>query len=284
MATLPAVAQVADATKKAAGSSAEEAYEGPSFGAPPEVRGERRVDEAKLVKEASTRGLTEERRDAVRRKALAEIPWWYSPHAHLAATTGIGLVVLAASIFSIARLERAVRWTDLLVIPAVVLFSNYYEWRVHRDVLHKRFWPFEVIYDKHTPMHHMVYVEEDMAIRSVKEFRLVLIPAAGVLGIVLGAAPVAFALAHLWSPAAGWLFLLTASLFMVSYEVLHLCYHAPATSFIGRRRLIARLRAHHARHHDPRLMQRYNFNVTVPLFDWIMGTMAPKRGEPRPRR
>jgi hypothetical protein len=23
-------------------------------------------------------------------------------------------------------------------------------------------------------------------------------------------------------------------------------------------------------------MQRYNFNVTVPLFDWIMGTMAPK--------
>ena len=169
-----------------------------------------------------------------------------------------------------------VRWTDALVIPFVVLLANYFEWRVHKRVLHKRFWPFEVIYDKHTPMHHMVYVEEDMALRSVKEFRLVLIPAAGVLGIVLAAAPIAFVLARYWSGAAGWLFLLTASLFMVSYEVLHLCYHAPTDSFIGRRKIIARLRAHHAKHHDPRLMQKYNFNVTVPLFDWIMGTMAPR--------
>jgi Fatty acid hydroxylase superfamily len=275
MAMLPVVPQdVTDSTKKP-----DHAYVGPSFGAPVEVREERRQDEKELVKEASTRGLTEARRNAVRQKALAAIPWWYSPHGHLAATTGIGLVVLVGSIIAIARLDPGVRWTDLLVIPGVVLLANYYEWRVHRDVLHKRFWPFEVIYDKHTPMHHMIYVEQDMAIRSVKEFRLVLIPAAGVLGIVLGAAPVALALSHFWSPAAGWLFLLTASLFMVSYEVLHLCYHAPASSFIGRRRLIARLRAHHARHHDPRLMQRYNFNVTVPLFDWLMGTMAPKRGQ-----
>jgi sterol desaturase/sphingolipid hydroxylase (fatty acid hydroxylase superfamily) len=122
----------------------------------------------------------------------------------------------------------------------------------------------------------MVYIEDDMALRSVKEFRLVLSPAAGVLGIVLAAAPAAFVIARFWSPAAGWLFLLSASLFMVSYEILHLCYHAPEGSLVSRIALIRILRAHHARHHDPRLMQRYNFNVTVPLFDWIMGTMAPR--------
>jgi hypothetical protein len=228
-----------------------------------------------LVKEAAGRGLTEARRNAVRQKALGEIPWWYNPYAHLASTTGIGLVVL---IVSVLRLHD-VRWTDLLVIPVVVLIANFYEWHVHKTVLHRRFWPFEVIYDKHTPMHHMVYVEEDMALRSAQEFRLILIPAAGVLGIVIAAAPIALLLAWIWSSAAGWLFLLTASLFMVSYEVLHLCYHAPADSFIGRRAIIRVLRAHHARHHDPRLMQRYNFNVTVPLFDWIMGTMAPSKNE-----
>lgn len=230
--------------------------------------------EREVIKEASERGLTEERRNAIRKRSLDAIPWWYSPYGHLASTTGIGLVVLATSI---TRLH-GVRWTDLLVVPGVVLLANFYEWLVHRNVLHKRFWPFEVIYDKHTPMHHMVYVENDMALRDVKEFRLVLIPAAGVLGIVLATAPIAFALAHLWSNVAGWLFLLTASLFMVSYEILHLCYHAPKESFVGRRRAIAALRAHHARHHDPRLMQRYNFNVTIPLFDWIMGTMAPEAG------
>jgi len=232
-------------------------------------------DESTLVKGAAKHGLSEERREKVRTKALAEIPWWYSPYAHLASTTAIGVAVLVASIIGIAR--STFHWTDALVIPIVVAFANFFEWLVHRDVLHKRRWPMEVIYDRHTPMHHMVYIEDSMELRNVKEFRLILIPAAGVLGIVIATAPPAFLVAHFWSQAAGWLFLLSASLFMVSYEVLHLCYHAPKDSFIGRLGFIATLRAHHARHHDPRLMQRFNFNVTVPIFDWIMGTMAPKR-------
>jgi hypothetical protein len=277
MATLPVPQEpLRESQGPAPARSTGDGYSGPSFGSASHETKGRRADEKELVKEAAARGLTEERRDAVRQKALAEIPWWYSPHGHLAATTGIGLIVLVVSIVSIVRLH-AVRWTDLLVVPAVILLANFFEWRVHKHVLHRRFWPFEVIYDKHTPMHHMIYVEEDMALRSVKEFRLVLIPAVGVLGIVLAGAPIAIGLAHFWSAAAGWLFLLTASLFMVSYEVLHLCYHAPKDSFIGRLKLIAVLRAHHARHHDPRVMQRYNFNVTVPLFDWIMGTMAPPK-------
>jgi hypothetical protein len=254
-------------------------YAGPSFGTSGEDRKLRLEREKELVHDASKHGLTLERRDRVRQAALAEIPWWYSPYGHLAATTGIGLLVLAVSAYQLRA--TAIRWTDLLVIPFVCLLANFYEWRVHKMVLHKRFWPFEVIYDKHTPMHHMVYVEHDMALRSAKEFRLVLIPAAGVLGIVLAATPFALGLAYFWSAAAGWFFLLTSSLFMVTYEVLHLCYHAPEDSFIGRLRAIRLLRAHHAKHHDPRLMQKYNFNVTIPLFDWIMGTMAPKDAPPQ---
>lgn len=256
-------------------SASEAGYEGPSFGSTAEEKAARRDAEKALVGDASVGRLTLERRDRVRNQALAEIPWWYSPYGHLASTTGIGLVVLVASIYGLTR-TAAIRWTDVLVVPAVMLLANFFEWRAHKDVLHRRFWPFEVIYDKHTPMHHMIYVEEDMALRSKKEFRLVLIPAAGVLGIVLAAAPLAIGLSHFWSGAAGWLFLMTASLYMVSYEVMHLCYHAPKDSFIGRRHIVQVLRAHHAKHHDPRYMQRYNFNVTLPLFDWLMGTMAPK--------
>jgi hypothetical protein len=252
----------------------EQRYEGPSFGSASSEKAGRRESEKALVTDASIGRLTLERREKVRARSLAEIPWWYSPYGHLAATTGIGFAVLVVSTIFLARND--VKWTDVLVVPAVMLLANFYEWRVHKYVLHNRFWPFEVIYDKHTPMHHMIYVEDDMALRSKQEFRLVLIPAAGVLGIVLAAAPVAIAISHLWSSSAGWFFLLTASLYMVSYEVLHLCYHAPKDSFIGRRKIIEHLRAHHAKHHDPRYMQRYNFNVTVPLFDWIMGTMAPK--------
>ena len=248
-------------------------YGGPSFGAPNSEVEARRSDEKTLVKEAETHGLTEERRNRVRERCLAEVPWWYSPYGHVAGTVGIGLVVLCLSIAMI----RDVRATDLLVVPLTLLLGNYYEWRVHKFVLHKRWWPFTMIYDKHTPMHHMIYVEEDMALRSAKEVRLVAIPAAGVLGIVLATVPLALLISYVWSRPAGWLFLLSAAFALVSYEVLHLCYHAPKDSWIGRRKIISVLRAHHARHHDPRLMQRYNFNVTVPFFDWVMRTMAPKK-------
>ena len=231
--------------------------------------------ETLLVKEAAAGRLSEERRERVRQAATSEIPWWYSPWGHLAATTGIALTVLAVSTVQIVR-HGTTHWSDWLIVPTVFLLANFFEWRVHKHVLHRRRWPLEVIYDKHTPMHHMVYIEEDMALRSTKEFRLVLIPAAGVLGIVLAAAPVATAIGRLWSGPAGWLFLLTASLYMATYEVLHLCYHAPSESFIGRLAFIKVMRAHHAKHHDPRLMQKWNFNVTLPIFDWVMRTMAPK--------
>lgn len=250
--------------------------ERPSFGASAADRPARIENERRLVADGVAGRLTEERREKVRAAAVAEIPWWYSPYGHLASTTGIGMAALAVAAYELVKLHALV-WTDLLVVPLVFLMANAFEWRVHKHVLHRRRWPFEVIYDKHTPMHHIVYIEEDMALRSKAEFRLVLIPAMGVFGIVLSTAPAALAVGKLWSASAGWLFLVTASLFMVSYEVLHLCYHAPKDSFIGRRPLIAKLRAHHARHHDPRLMQKWNFNVTLPLFDWLMGTIAPPR-------
>jgi hypothetical protein len=242
-----------------------------------------RDDAEDLVREAGGGRLTEERRERVRARIRDEIPWWYSAWGHLAGTTGIGVAVLALSALRLSRLRLV--WTDALVVPFVLVAANVFEWCVHKHVLHRRSrWlaPLQEIYDKHTPMHHMVYVEEDMALRSTKEFRLVLIPAAGVLGIVLATTPAALGVGHLWSACAGWLFLVTASLYMVSYEVLHLCYHAPSQSLIGRLAVLRVLRAHHARHHDPRLMQAWNFNVTVPLCDWLLGTIAPPTPRDRP--
>jgi sterol desaturase/sphingolipid hydroxylase (fatty acid hydroxylase superfamily) len=48
----------------------------------------------------------------------------------------------------------------------------------------------------------------------------------------------------------------------------------PEDSFVGRLALVRVLREHHRRHHHPALMQRWNFNVTLPLFDWLYKTRA----------
>ena len=74
--------------------------------------------------------------------------------------------------------------------------------------------------------------------------------------------------------------------YVVSYEWLHLSYHLPPESFIGRLWLVRVLKKHHATHHDPQLMQKWNFNVTIPLWDLVRGTIyrAPKEpvGERKP--
>ncbi len=217
---------------------------------------------------------TRESRRALRAEALRQVPRHYLPAVHLASTCGVGLGLLMLG----ALFVHAPHVYELLVIPAVFVFANFFEWFVHKNVLHKRKpWPLSELFDRHTPSHHVFYVEDDMELGSTRELRFVLIPAIGVLGTSITVAPLALLLGWFVSANAGWLVLITAGVYMVGYELSHLSYHLPQDGWIGRRPWIGTLRRHHARHHDPRLMQKANFNVTVPLFDWIMGTMP--RGE-----
>jgi sterol desaturase/sphingolipid hydroxylase (fatty acid hydroxylase superfamily) len=211
-------------------------------------------------------------RESFRQHMLGKQPSWYSPWAHFAATTGIGIGMLGLAIWGIRELLPL----ELVVVPVVFVLANLGEWHAHRNLLHRRWRPVAILYDRHTPEHHRVYRYGDMRMRSARELRLVLIPAAGVAGIVATAAPAAALVGWLTTPNTGWLFLLTASSYVVGYELTHLAYHLPETSLVYRLPFMRRLREHHARHHDPRLMQKWNFNVTVPLADWMFGTIAPK--------
>jgi hypothetical protein len=214
------------------------------------------------------------RREVVRQTLLDAIPRWYSPWLHLLGTTGVGIAALALAAFRI----RALRPAELLIVPATLVLANFIEWHAHKNLLHRRRFP-TVLYDRHTPQHHVVYTEEAMAIRDPRELRLVLIPATGVLAVVVTTAPFALLSALLFSANTGYLLLATAAVYVVSYELSHLAYHLPESTFIGRSRLVRVLREHHARHHDPRRMQQWNFNVTLPLWDWILGTLAPAHGK-----
>jgi sterol desaturase/sphingolipid hydroxylase (fatty acid hydroxylase superfamily) len=210
-------------------------------------------------------------RDRARARALSGIPRFYSPYLHLAATTGVGVATLVVALLSLHR----VRPIEMLAIPATFLLSNGVEWRAHKRILHRRIWPFGILFDRHTPIHHKIYQYDSMAMRSHVEFREVLMPAAGVAAIVALSAPIAHAVARLLTPNCGWLALATSGIYVLAYELSHLSYHLPEQSFIGRWGLVRVLREHHRRHHHPALMQKWNFNVTIPIFDWLHGTMAP---------
>ena len=211
------------------------------------------------------------KRDTVRAAANAKIPRWYNPWVHLAFPSLVGLGMITASV----ALLRAPTWLEFLTVPVVFLLANFDEWHIHRNVLHRRTWPLEVLYWRHTPEHHVIFVRDDMAMRGTREFRLVLIPFYGILAIFVTTLPLTAALWWLLSPNVALLWVATSMGYVVAYEWLHLSYHLPATSRVGRSRVVRWLRAHHAWHHTPELMQRWNFNVTIPLADWVLGTTHP---------
>jgi hypothetical protein len=208
-------------------------------------------------------------RETLRRKTLREIPSWYRPYFHLAAPSLFGLGIILAAIFLIKDLQG---W-ELLTVPLTYILSNALEWHAHRDLLHTRNRFAKVLYDRHTPLHHQIYVTEDMAYRDLREFRLILLPAYAILLVFFITSPIAVLLWWLTTPNVVYLFVATAVGYVVGYEWLHLSYHLPKNHPIARLRLIRILKRHHATHHDPAVMQEWNLNVSIPLWDWVRGTV-----------
>ena len=205
-----------------------------------------------------------ERHDAFRARMLARWGRWYSPWAHLIVPGAIGLGLIVAALCLVHKPCAVV--LGLTAAWAVAL--NGLEWFVHRDLLHRTRWAF---YDRHTPEHHGLFQTESMEIRSTREFAVVLIPGYALLTIFVGLAPIAFALG-LINRNLGLLFYAVSIGYVLAYEWLHLVYHLPRPAR-GWPRWLEALRRHHATHHDPSLMNDWNFNTTVPLWDWLAGTL-----------
>lgn len=213
--------------------------------------------------------MTQDARSELRAELMSRVPRWYSPTAHLLAPAAAGLAFIA---LALGRIHDLRTW-ELALVPLFLVVSNAIEWHAHRDLLHRRTWPLEELYVRHTPQHHAVFIAEDMFIREWREVKLVLLPAWGVLAIVVAGAPItlAFVVAGLPNVAALWVASIVG--YVLLYEWLHLAYHLPADGAIGRLRVTRWLRRHHQRHHTPALMQRWNFNVTLPLWDHLRGTV-----------
>lgn len=214
-------------------------------------------------------------REDIRRDLLSRIPRWYSPWLHLAipAVSGIAIMALALS-----WIEGLRPW-QIAFVPLFLAIGNAVEWHAHKGLLHKPTWPLEELYRRHTPQHHAIYVSEDMYIRDFRELKFVLLPAYGVAAIAVVTSPITAGLWVVGERNLAALWLASAMFYMLTYEWFHLAYHLPADGAIGRWRVTRWLRRHHQRHHAPPLMQRWNFNVTLPLWDHLRGTVWPAPGE-----
>jgi hypothetical protein len=211
------------------------------------------------------------------------IPARYSGRAHLATVIGIAVTVAAASLAMLDDVERA----ELLTIPLTFAYCNLAEYLGHRGPMHHKTRFLGGIFQRHTVEHHSFFTDEAISFETPRDYRAVLFPPI-LLVFFFGffAVPAGATLYFLVSPNVCFLFVCTAILYYLNYELFHFSYHVDPQSWLGRMPVIRRLRTHHVVHHNKALMTRYNFNITYPICDRLFGTLhrddeqgpGPERG------
>jgi hypothetical protein len=195
------------------------------------------------------------------------VPGHYSGRLHLLMTIAVPSAGIALCLWSLAN----VTGKELLAVPITFLYANLVEYVGHRGPMHHRIRALAVIY-RHVTIHHGFYTAERTGYEQPRDFHALLLPPPTLLLFGLLAGPAALLLLALFSANVCFLFLATAFAYYLNHELLHFAYHTPEDSRLASLPILRVLRRHHVTHHRPDLMTRYNFNITYPIFDWLLGT------------
>ena len=152
------------------------------------------------------------------------------------------------------------------------IIASFFEWSLHRFVMHRPVGRFTYAFRTHTHIHHKVF-KADHSYHLSDDKDKATIPMAWWNGPVLIALFVVPFIAgsvifSTWGIALG--ALASFGAYYGVYEYMHWCMHLPKTRRIERSWVFRRLNGHHLLHH--RYMQK-NFNVVFPLADLCLGTL-----------
>jgi hypothetical protein len=162
-------------------------------------------------------------------------------------------------------------WSAIGFVVWVVV-ASFFEWALHRFVMHKPIGKFDYPFRAHAIVHHQTF-KADHTYHLVDDADKETIPMAWWNGPVLIAITVlpalfaGWAIGH-WALAVG--ALIAMSSYYGAYEYIHWCMHLPKRRHIERSGIFFRLNGHHLLHH--RYMHK-NFNVVLPLADLCLGTL-----------
>ncbi len=183
----------------------------------------------------------------------------YSGPLHLVFTSALALGTIA---LALSRVHTP-GWA-LLTVPATFLYANVIEYFGHKGPMHKPTRLLRLVYRRHLLEHHAFFTDARMQTDSTRDYKMVLFPPLLIVFFFgVFALPAGLLLSALAGTNVAALFVATAMGYFLSYEWLHLAYH------LGHG---GPLRRHHAAHHDPAQMGRFNFNITFPVCDLIFGT------------
>lgn len=212
--------------------------------------------------------------------------------AHLRATTPVGYrasrhVALVAAFVAAGiavALPRSLPLgaADAAWVAGFLVLLVLGEYASHRWSMHVDAFP-RAVHHRHVVEHHGFFTDEAMACTDREDLRWVLFPPWALPLLLATVAPTAALLAWAGSPRLAWLFLLEVVVYDGVYEVVHALAHLPADHPWAGRPIVRRATLHHRVHHDPALMDRWNFNFVLPLGDALFRTTW-RGGRPCPAR
>ncbi|MDQ2933258.1 MAG: sterol desaturase family protein [bacterium] len=159
-----------------------------------------------------------------------------------------------------------------------IVYASFFEWWLHKNVMHKPLGKFEYPFNAHAIIHHTTF-KADHTYHLIRDSDKMTIPMKWWNGPVLTlVAQIPFLIASILFSNYWIVFGSTCAVaaYYCTYEYIHWCMHLPTKE---RKRLIERswffyrLNGHHLLHH--RYMHK-NFNVVLPLADLLLGTFLPR--------
>lgn len=217
-----------------------------------------------------------ERQRKYRATYRERVTGWYNGWLHVVLIYVIGLTALYVYI---ANLHDP-RWWEWLTIPVVFLIANFFEWAVHRYVMHRpsNIPVLRAVYTRHTLMHHQFFTEEEMRFADQQDWRVTFFPPYALVVFTLMSIPPAIVAGLVISPNVGWLLITTTTSMYLIYEGMHFSCHVGDNRFVRNMPFVNTIRRHHAAHHNHGLMMERNMNLTFPIMDYLFGTSDLDRG------
>ena len=220
--------------------------------------------------------MMSERQMNFRKEYRSRIAGWYNGYVHVAVIYIIGLTAL----YIYTRHIDTVLWWEWLTVPAVIMFSNMFEWFLHMHVMHRPLNSrgLRAIYVRHTLNHHQFFSDHEMRFRDDKDWRVTFFPPYALVVFIFISIPGGLVCGYLITPNVGWLVMCSTTSMYLTYEFMHFCCHVDESAFVRHCPLVNTIRRHHTAHHNDRLMMEVNMNLTFPISDWMFSTSDLDRG------
>jgi hypothetical protein len=175
-------------------------------------------------------------------------------------------------------------WTNTSLLwqaaafAATVIYGSFFEWTLHRNVMHKKTWisyPFEL----HAMLHHQIFRWDDTYHAQNEQMKehVTFVPRDYIL-LLLVNTPVFLAVEFiLQRPVVlgGWVAVLS---YLAMFDLLHWSFHVPKERRMERWFWVRWLKEHHRLHHQ---YQNRNLNVVFPLADLVFRTRVSKPLDPQ---